>query len=109
MVEAAKSSALCQSSHDIARGVTAFHSRPSRDGFLSEFQRPVIVISGDDDIAPGPRASAKLAASAPKGAFHAISSCGHYVPLEQPKVLNSILRKAIAAHTRTEDSQIATR
>ncbi len=94
--EAAKSIALSQPPHDIALGVTAFHRRKSRDGCLSEFRSPVIVISGEDDIAPGPKASAELAASAPNGILHIIPSCGHYVPLERPEALNAILRPVIA-------------
>lgn len=95
--DTAQRTALSQTPQDIARGVSAFHSRQSRDGLLSTFQSPVTVISGDEDPAPGPKVSAELAASAPKGSFHIIPSCGHYVPLEQPEALNAILRPVIAA------------
>jgi pimeloyl-ACP methyl ester carboxylesterase len=89
--------ALRQSSRDVARGITAFHSRPSRDQFLSAFPRPVVVVTGADDSAPGPKVSAAQADSAPRGLLHIVPECGHYVPLERPEYLNSILREVIAA------------
>ena len=88
--------ALRQSPHEVARGVTVFHTRPSRDRFLSDFSRPVIVITGADDTAPGRRTSAAQAASARHGRLHVVPDCGHYVPLEQPEALNAILRELIA-------------
>jgi pimeloyl-ACP methyl ester carboxylesterase len=93
-VSEAKSILLRQSPEDVARGVTVFHTRPSRDQVLSTFPRKVIVVTGSDDIAP--QTSAKQADLAPYGRLHIIPACGHYVPLEQPKALNAILREVIA-------------
>jgi len=95
--EEAKRIALRQSPHDVARGVTAFHSRPSRDQFLSTFPHPVVVVTGADDRAPGETVSAAQAAQAPHGRLHVIPDCGHYVPMERPDVLNSILRELITS------------
>jgi pimeloyl-ACP methyl ester carboxylesterase len=97
MVNDAKSIFLRQSLEDVARGVTVFHTRPSRDDFLARFTRPVVIVSGADDKAPGPKLSAAQANAAPQGSLHVIPNCGHYVPLEQPEHLNSILRRLIAA------------
>ena len=99
VVEAAQSAALRRPSDDIARGVTAFHSRRSRHQVVSDCQSPVIVITGEDDAAPGLEASAELAASAKRGSLHVIPSCGHYVPLEQPDALSAILIDVIKAQT----------
>lgn len=96
-VSEAKGITLRQSPEDVAQGVTVFHTRPSRDQVLSTFPRPVIVVTGSDDMAPGPQTSAKQADLAPYGRLHIIPECGHYVPLEQPDALNSILREVIAA------------
>jgi pimeloyl-ACP methyl ester carboxylesterase len=93
----AKRMAVRQSPLDVARGVTAFHSRPNRDQFLSAFPRSVIVVTGADDSAPGPRVSTAQANSARLGRLHVVPECGHYVPLEQPEYLNSILREVIAS------------
>jgi pimeloyl-ACP methyl ester carboxylesterase len=95
VIRDAKLIMLRQSPLDVARGVTAFHSRPSRDQFLSAFPRPVIVVTGADDIAPGPKVSAAQANSAQHGRLHIVPECGHYVPLERPEYLNSILREVI--------------
>ena len=88
--------ALAQTPEAIARGVTAFHQRPSRADFLSAFDRPVIIVTGAEDVAPGPKVSAAQARVAPAGRLHVIAACGHYVPLEQPESLNAVLRPVIA-------------
>ena len=96
----AKEMAFGQPPEAIARGVTAFHTRPSRAGFLATIRCPVIVITGADDTAPGPVTSAAQANAAPHGRLHVISDCGHYVPLEGPGRLNAILREVIAVQVR---------
>lgn len=96
IVAGAKRIALSQTPEAIARGVTAFHTRPSRGSFLSTVRCPVIVVTGADDVAPGPGVSAAQAAAAAQGRLHVIPGCGHYVPLEQPEYLNDILRGVIA-------------
>jgi len=91
VIEAARNIALRQNSDDIACGVTAFHSRKSRGQFVSQCQIPIVVLSGEDDTAPGPKAGALLAASAPHGSFRLVPSCGHYLPLERPHALSGTL------------------
>jgi pimeloyl-ACP methyl ester carboxylesterase len=95
VIENAKQIMLRQSPTDLARGTTVFHTRPSRDQFLATFPRPVIVIAGADDISPA-RSKAQ-ADSAPRGRLHIVPECGHYVPLERPAILNSILQEVITA------------
>jgi pimeloyl-ACP methyl ester carboxylesterase len=91
----AKLITLRQSLPDVARGVTVFHTRPSRGQLLSALRCPVIVVTGADDIAPGPSVSKAQADCAPHGQLHVVPQCGHYVPLERPDVLNAILREVI--------------
>jgi len=97
VIEAGRRIMLRQSPLDVARGITAFHSRPSRDLFLSTFPRPVLVVTGSDDVAPGLEVSKAQSVSAPCGRLHIVPECGHYVPLERPENLNSILKEVIAA------------
>jgi pimeloyl-ACP methyl ester carboxylesterase len=97
-VNEAKGILLRQSPDDVARGVTVFHTRPSRDQVLSIFPRTVIVVTGSDDIAPGLQTSTKQADLAPHGRLHVMPECGHYVPLEWQEALNAILREVIADH-----------
>jgi pimeloyl-ACP methyl ester carboxylesterase len=91
----AKRIMLRQSPRDVARGVSAFHSRPSREQVLSAFPRQVIIVTGGDDVAPGPETSAAQACSAQDGRLHVVPECGHYVPLEKPEYISSILRELI--------------
>lgn len=95
VVEAARQSALQQPPADLARGIEVFHSRPSRDQFIANWLKPVAVVTGDDDVAPGVAVSKATAASAVNGRLHIVPSCGHYVPLEQPNALNAILSEVI--------------
>jgi len=97
VIEDAKRIALRQSPKDVARGVTAFHSRPSRDQFLAKFPRPIVVVTGAEDIAPS--VSAAQASSARQGRLHIIPACGHYGPLERPEAVNAILRGVIAGQS----------
>jgi pimeloyl-ACP methyl ester carboxylesterase len=93
----AKLITLRQSPKDVACGVTVFHTRPSRDQLLSALRCPVIVVTGADDVAPGPEVSKAQADCAQHGQLHVVPQCGHYVPLERPDVLNSILLELIDA------------
>jgi pimeloyl-ACP methyl ester carboxylesterase len=93
----AKLIALRQSLPDVARGVTVFHTRPSRGQLLSALRCPVIVVTGADDVAPGPEVSKAQADCAPRGQLHVVPQCGHYVPLERPEILNAILLQLIDA------------
>lgn len=69
VVSDAKRIMLRQSPLDVARGVTAFHRRQSRDQFLSAFPRPVIVVTGADDVTPGQKVSTAQANSARTDGF----------------------------------------
>jgi len=97
VIDDARRLMLAQPSADIARGVSVFHTRPSRTDVLSTFPRPVVVITGADDVAPGRATSTAQAALALRGRLHVIPDCGHYVPLERPEQLNAILEAVIEA------------
>lgn len=92
--------ALRQSPADVARGVTAFHTRASRDQILASLPCPVVLMTGEDDPVPGLRVNTAQTASAPHGRLEIIPECGHYVPLERPAALNATLRRLIAAMDR---------
>jgi pimeloyl-ACP methyl ester carboxylesterase len=79
----------------VAQGVTIFYTRPSRDDVLSGFPGPVIVVTGSDDVAPGLETSRKQAKMAHHGRLHVIPDCGHYVPMEKPEAINSIIRQVL--------------
>ncbi len=79
----------------IAKGVNAFHTRPSRDDVLPLLKCPVVCISGEYDVAPGPVRMEKQERSARDGRFFIVPGCGHYAPLEMPAAVNGILRSLI--------------
>lgn len=87
--------ALGHSAEDVARGVTVFHTRPDLEATLGAFEGPVVYVTGAEDVAPGPEASARQAGLARNGRLVVIEGCGHYVPLERPAELNAILRAMI--------------
>jgi pimeloyl-ACP methyl ester carboxylesterase len=95
IIAAAKRILMRQSLADVTRGVEAFHTRRSRDDVLSTFSGPVHVITGADDVLPGLATSSRQADLAEDGCLHVIPECGHYVPMERPDALNSILRQLI--------------
>jgi pimeloyl-ACP methyl ester carboxylesterase len=93
VIEAGKRIMFRQSPRDLVRGTSVFHTRPNREHFLETFARPVIVVTGSDDIALG--VSKAQADSAPQGRLQIVPECGHYIPLERPETLNSILEEVI--------------
>ena len=94
-VEKAKRITMRQPLEDVARGVTVFHTRPSRDDVLANFPRQVVVVTGSEDVAPGLKISTKQAKMALQGRLHVIPDCGHYAPMEQPEAINSIIREVL--------------
>jgi len=97
VIEEGKRIAMGRSVSEIARGVSVFHSRPSRGKFAASCSKKTIVVTGEYDIAPGLDSSAALAMSMPNARCDIIRESGHYVPLEQPEALRSILKELIAA------------
>lgn len=87
--------ALGYQAEDIARGVTVFHTRPDLEATLAAFEGPVVYVTGAEDVAPGPEASARQAGLAANGRLVVIERCGHYVPLERPAELNAVLAEVI--------------
>jgi pimeloyl-ACP methyl ester carboxylesterase len=102
VVNAAKRIALRQPLEEVVNEVNVFHSRPSRDQSLSSLSCPVFVVRGADDTAPGPRTSEAQAASIQHGQLHILPNCGHYVSMERPEDLKSILRNVIAAQSKVD-------
>ena len=94
-VESARRAAIALTPQSVSNGVAAFHGRPSRGNLIAHWPGPVTVITGDEDTAPGLAASAALANAAPNGTLIVVPGCGHYVPLEKPGVLKSVLLNKI--------------
>jgi pimeloyl-ACP methyl ester carboxylesterase len=74
-------------------GVCAFHTRPDRAGLLADLQVPVTIVRGEHDRIP--KDAERLAASLRDGRFVEVRGAGHYVPIERPSDLVSIVRDAM--------------
>ena len=94
-LETARRIAFGQAVDDVVRGVRAFHDRRDRADFARSWQKPLILVSGDHDRSPPPTTTAALAASVPNGRFHLVDDCGHYVSLERPRELETILQRVL--------------
>ncbi|MCA1444580.1 alpha/beta hydrolase [Ensifer sp. IC4062] len=101
VIAAAKATSLRQRPQDVTRGVTVFHTRPSREQVLLSLPRPIFIVTGEDDRAPGPETSSMQAALARHGHLKVVRNCGHYVPLEQPEYLNTVLQELISEQQRS--------
>jgi len=88
-------------------GYRAMLSRQPADGYVAtcvalreadlrdqtrNIAAPTIVIAGDQDASPTPRAAADFARSIPGARLEIIKGCGHIPSVEQPETLSAILR-----------------
>jgi pimeloyl-ACP methyl ester carboxylesterase len=100
VLSSARELAWSQDVHQVASGVRAFHDRRDLSGFAASWRKPFIVISGDQDRTP-PSAAIRALGRGPKRRFHIVEDCGHYVNLERPQQLQSILVELHATIART--------
>lgn len=91
LLDRARHLALDQDVDDIVRGVRAFHDRRDRSEFARDWPGPLVVVSGAHDRSPSPATTAPLGAG-PNRAFHLVERSGHYVNLERPAELRTILQ-----------------
>ncbi len=89
---AVRALAFAQDVDDVARGVRAFHRRVDRSDFLRVWDGPVLVVGGErDPVAPGPALAAEL-----RQARHVrVDGAGHYLPMEAPSTIATLLNAAI--------------
>ena len=97
IVARARSIALGIDVEDHVNGVCAFHDRHDRSALLAELDIPVTVVRGQHDGIP--KDPEQLAAALRHGRFVEVSGSGHFVPLEQPDQLVSIVDEAVRTIT----------
>ncbi len=90
-----------QSPDDLARGITAFHTRPSRKETLGSYDGEIVMVSGENDVAPGPLVSRRQAEAAQHGSLHIVPQCGHYVPVEASGIFNRIVTQLLERQLQT--------
>ena len=93
IVERARQTALAQSIESIARGTRVFHDRTDRAEFASRLRCPIVVVNGEHDAAGK---GAQIAAGLRHGSFRLVEGSGHYVPIERPAQLTTIVEESIS-------------
>jgi pimeloyl-ACP methyl ester carboxylesterase len=93
VVERAKAIASGLPLEHVVNGVHAFHTRSDRAGLLAALDVPVTIVRGEHDGIPND--PQLLASSLRRGTFVEVARAGHYVPVERPDALVSIVRDAI--------------
>jgi pimeloyl-ACP methyl ester carboxylesterase len=91
----AKRIASSLSAAEIAKGVTAFHSRRGLEELLPTLTCPILCVSGEHNVAPSLATTTAEAKLARDGRLIIVPESGHYVPMEQPERLNTILESLI--------------
>lgn len=82
-----------QASEFAVTGYTkAMRNRPDRSGVLKNFQRPILVIGGENDSVINPESLKQLAALSPKIKLEMLSNTGHMGMTEAPKETAKIIR-----------------
>ena len=92
--DSARSWAMEQDVSSVVNGVRAFHDQRDLSAFAAGWDRSLLGISGDRDVAPSPSQLRQIA-TGPKRAFHLVPECGHYVNLEQPVAFDELVADAI--------------
>jgi pimeloyl-ACP methyl ester carboxylesterase len=100
VIAAAEAIAMQQNTDDLVRTTQVFHGRPDAIDVARSWQKPFVVIYGEEDGAVSRRKAAATANAAPHGQFYEMPGCGHFPNLDQPAAFNAILgevvRKAMA-------------
>ncbi len=94
VVESARRRALGQDVGDVVNGVRAFHDRRDLTDLVDGWTKQLVVVSGDQDTTP-PASAIRALGNGPRREFHIVANSGHYVNLEQPRRLRSILTDAM--------------
>ncbi len=95
----ARSIALGQNIDHLVNGLTAFHTRPSREEDLANWAFPIHVITGEDDRLPSISYSRSMAERAKHGTLHIVKSAGHYLPITNADQVNNLIKSAVDGYT----------
>ena len=95
VVAAARDLALSHDVTKVANGLRAFHDRRDHTEFVARWRKPLVVISGAQDRTP-PVSVTRPLGEGQSRQFHLIDDCGHYVNLERPHRLRTIVADTAA-------------
>jgi pimeloyl-ACP methyl ester carboxylesterase len=77
---------------DLVRATQALRDRPDASDVVSSFQRPLVLVVGEEDELLSVEEARAIADSAPDGTLEVVRDAGHIVSLDQPERFNAILR-----------------
>jgi pimeloyl-ACP methyl ester carboxylesterase len=77
----------------IAAAVRAIMTRPDARAVAAAFTRPVLIVSGDEDVLTPPALQQAMRAVMPHARLEVISGAGHLASLERPDAFNLILNR----------------
>lgn len=82
----------------------AMSERQDFQARLAEFQLPILLICGNEDILTPPKEMRRMAQALPQASFVEIDHAGHMAPLEQPEAVNKhILEFLRSIHKKESD------
>ena len=97
LLEAMQQAALEEHASGLAEITRGMALRVDRRALLPRISTPTIVICGEEDTVSPPEGMRVMAAAIPNAAFHLIPKAGHLSPLEQPALINGILREFMSS------------
>ncbi len=100
VIEAAEAIAMEQNAADLILATQVFHSRPDATDVVSNWQKPLVVIGGDQDGIVSVEKSTGIATIAPNGRLHVMQGCGHFANLERPAQFNDLISKVLHSISR---------
>ncbi len=77
---------------DLVRATQALRNRADASDVVSAFQRPLVLVVGEEDELLSVEEARAIADSAPDGTLEVVRDAGHIVSLDQPERFNVILR-----------------
>lgn len=96
VVDSAFAIANQQHTDDLVNAVRVFHGRPDLEYVLRNWQKPYLVISGEQDPMFSRAKSERISKLGPNGNFRLMTNCGHFMNLERPEAFNQIIREFTA-------------
>lgn len=100
IVEGAKAIAMEQKTAELILATQVFHSRPDATDVVSNWQKPLVVIGGDQDGFVSAEKSTRIAESAPFGKLHIMHGCGRFANLERTTQFNDLINNVLLSVSR---------
>ena len=91
VVERIESLALSQETADLINAVQVFHSRTDHIAVVAQWEKPLLVMSGEHDPVIAEEKAMALSHLAPQAELHVMRGCGHFMNLERPHEFNQVL------------------